>query len=150
MQTLKLTMCDDAPCFVRRYQVRLIDTDLTGFAHFSSYFKMMEETEYAFLRSRGLSVVMRDQRGVIGFPRLAANIDVVRPLRLDDLVEIHLFLAPTNGKQIDYQFKIQENGETSVSGRFAVALCRFPVADPPYAILIPGSIVNQLFSQNHS
>ena len=44
----------------------------------------MEETEYAFLRSRGLRVVLEDQKGIIGFPRLSAQIEVIDPLQFDD------------------------------------------------------------------
>jgi YbgC/YbaW family acyl-CoA thioester hydrolase len=139
-------MADAVTQFSRSYRVQWIDTDLTGFAHFCSYLRMMEETEYAFLRSKGLSVVMNDERGILGFPRLSANLDVVRPLELDEWVEIQLNLARMDGKQIDYRFEILDAEGIAVRGHFRVAACRFPPDAAPYAILIPPKIQDQLSS----
>jgi len=63
--------------------VRWVDTDLSGFAHVSAYVRMMEETEYAFLRSRGLSVKLTDEKGIMGFPRLHASVQIDQPLVFD-------------------------------------------------------------------
>ncbi len=98
----------------------------------------MEETEYAFLRSRGLSVVLYDERGTLGFPRLSAEIDVQLPLSFDDSIEIRIELLEMDGKQITYAFTLtNEFGATAVEGKFRVACCRFPDRKPPFAILIP-------------
>jgi len=51
----------------RRYRVRWQDVDQSGYAGIPNYIRMMEETEYAFLRSLHLSIVMQDERGVVGF-----------------------------------------------------------------------------------
>lgn len=139
-------MADSVARYSRFYQVQWVDTDLTGFVHFSRYLQMMEETEYAFLRSRGLSVVMRDERGMMGFPRLAANIDVVRPLQIDQRVEIRLILERIDGKQIEYRFEIREGDGVAVRGYFRVATCRFPADGALYAILIPSWIQDRLLS----
>jgi acyl-CoA thioesterase FadM len=115
-----------------------VDTDASGFAHFSSYFRMMEETEYAFLRSRGLSVVLHDVRGTIGFPRLLTEFEIQQPLRFEDRASIELRLVEIDGKQITYEFSIESAESQRVAdGRFVVACCRFPNDRPPYAILIP-------------
>ena len=120
------------------WQIRFVDTDASGFAHFSSYIHMMEETEYAFLRSRGLSVVLYDERGTLGFPRLNAELTVIQPLRFEQVVEVRLRLTMIDGKQIVYEFEIvDDQNQTAVSGKFTAACCRFPVNQPPFAILIP-------------
>lgn len=124
--------------FEHQWQIRFVDTDATGFAHFSSYVRMMEETEYAFLRSRGLSVILKDSRGTIGFPRIAVELQVERPLKFEDLAKIRLRLVEIDGKQIVYEFLISnESGQRVASGQFVVACCRFPDDKPHYAILIP-------------
>ena len=105
----------------------------------------MEETEYAFLRSRGLCVVLYDERGTIGFPRLSAEIDVHIPLAFDESVTVRLELTEIDGKQITYQFEItRSSGELAVEGRVRAACCRFPDDKPIYAILIPHHVVNAL------
>jgi YbgC/YbaW family acyl-CoA thioester hydrolase len=118
--------------------VRLADIDGSGFAHFATYVRFMEETEYAFLRSRGLRVVLYDERGTMGFPRLNVQLDIHHPFGLDETVEVALRLVDIDGKQISYEFELtNETGAIAVEGRFQVAFCRFPDGKPPYAILIP-------------
>jgi acyl-CoA thioester hydrolase len=131
--------------FEYAWQVRFVDTDASGFAHFSSYSKMMEETEYAFLRSRGLSVVMHDERGTIGFPRIAVDVSILRPLRFEERATVLLYLVELDGKQIRYEFTIvDENKKIAAHGQFVVACCRFPDDFPPYAILIPAHVEEAL------
>ncbi len=109
----------------------------------------MEETEYAFLRSRGLSVVLYDERGTMGFPRLSASIQIHQPLAFDDTVCVELMLSEIDGKQITYDFTIvTETGESAVEGRFQVACCRFPGGKPPFAILTPDHVVEALTTSN--
>ena len=120
---------------------------------------MMEETEYAFLRSRGLCVVLYDERGTLGFPRLSASLKIHQPLAFEARVTVRLRLTEIDGKQITYEFEIvdEETGivdpteivdETSqplaVEGRFQVACCRFPDDKPPFAILTPDHVIQAL------
>jgi acyl-CoA thioesterase FadM len=106
---------------------------------------MMEETEYAFLRSRGLSVVLYDDRGTMGFPRLSASVEVHEPIGFDEAIEVQLRLKKLDGKQIVYVFDlINSTGVLAVKGRFKVACCRFPDRLPPYAILLPEFVVQAL------
>ncbi|MEM7786003.1 MAG: acyl-CoA thioesterase [Planctomycetota bacterium] len=129
-------------------EVRLVDTDSTGFAHFSSYVRMMEEAEYAFLRSRGLGVVLRDQKGTMGFPRLKAEIHIERPLVYQEKVIVRLDLIGNDGKSLEYDFEIvDETNETAVTGSFQAACCRFPDGELPFAILIPENVCDKLNSK---
>ena len=106
---------------------------------------MMEETEYAFLRSRGLCVVLYDERGTMGFPRLTAKIEILSPLVFEQSVTVQLRLVRVDGKQIEYEFSIvDENQDVAVTGMFKLACCRFPDDKPPYAILIPQHVTEAL------
>ena len=126
-------------------EVRLVDTDLSGLVHFSAYVRMMEETEYTFLRSRGLSVKLTDDKGVMGFPRLHASIQIAQPLVFDQQVIVYLSLIEMDGKSIFYQFEIRDRADqVCVTGKFKVALCRFPDDKPPYAILTPDYVIEAL------
>jgi acyl-CoA thioester hydrolase len=126
-------------------EVRLVDTDTNGFAHFATYVRMMEETEYAFLRSRGLRVVLYDERGTMGFPRLNVQLEIHEPVAFEEQVEVTMRLMDIDGKQISYEFDlVNQAGTIAVGGRFQVACCRFPDRKPPYAILIPNFVTDAL------
>ena len=147
MEEKHLVAASPAVEFTFAREVRLVDTDATGFAHFSSYVRMMEETEYAFLRSRGLSVVLYDERGTLGFPRLAASLEIHRPLELGERVTVCLALTHADSKQVQYDFTILDATNTvTVEGRFRAACCRFPDDRAPYAILIPDDVLTALRS----
>ena len=128
----------------RSYRVRWRDTDQSGFANFPSYVRMMEETEYGFLRSLGLSIVMEDERGVVGFPRVSADVEIHEPVSVDDELEVWLLVSQNDGVKVEYLFEVTLAGKRAASGRFLLACCRFPVGEPPRAILIPDFIMAKL------
>ena len=110
----------------------------------------MEETEYAFLRSRELRVVLNDDKGIIGFPRISVDIAVEKPLRYEDQAEIELQLCEADGKHIVYEFQIEHGEELAATGTFKVACCRFPTGENPYAILTPEFVLEKLIDENVS
>ena len=124
--------------------VRFADTNGIGHVHFDLYVRLMEETEYAFLRSRGLRVVLEDGKGIIGFPRLRTDIQVTAPLCLGDSAETTLRLVEVSGKKITYEFEISLHQHPVATGTFEVACCRFPGGEAPYAILIPEFVAEKL------
>ena len=107
----------------------------------------MEETEYAFLRSRGLNVVLYDEKGTLGFPRIHASIEIIEPLVFEQDITVHLRLTDVDGKQVVYEFEICDSEETvCVKGQFKAACCRFPDQETPYAVLIPEYVMAALTS----
>lgn len=125
--------------------VRLVDTDASGMVHLSAMIRMMEETEYAFLRSRGLSVVLSDGRGLMGFPRLSAEIEVLDFVGFDTEVKVQIFLMVVDGKTIHYDFSVVTADDLLIAkGKFVVAVCRFPAGEAPYAILTPEYVIEAI------
>jgi len=124
------------------------DTDMLGFATVPAFISWMEETEYEFLRTLGLSVSMTDRRGRYGFPRLIAEVDIHYPAWPGDNLEIGLGIGQTSGKVIEYRFRVErmQSGKARkvATGRFEVACCRFPREGLPYAILIPDLVLERL------
>ncbi len=102
----------------------------------------MEETEYEFLRSIGLSVVLTDERGNIGFPRRTANYEIENAARFDDELTIRMNCS-VDGVSIKYQFEIVGTSNRVATGQFHVLCCRFPPGKPPYAILIPDFVMQK-------
>ncbi len=129
--------------FPRR--VEFAQTDMAGLVHFSNFFHFMEETEYAFLRSLGLGVVMQDDRGKYGFPRMEVNCEYLKPAIYDDQLVVHLSVIDNNGKSLSYAFEVKREDELLARGFFKVACCRFPAdGKMPYAIPLPDKVLNQI------
>ena len=130
---------------VRQRRIRFADTDMSGFAYFGCYVRMMEETEYSFLRSRNLNVVLTDSRGTLGFPRIHTQVEVIAPARFNDNVDVRMELLSIDGKQIAYGFNIANESTNPVAkGLFHVACCRFPDDAPPYAVITPEFVIDRL------
>ena len=107
----------------------------------------MEETEYDFLRSRGLNVVLYDDRGTMGFPRLSVQIEILNPAVFEQPVTVQLNLCEVDGKRVVYDFTIRDTDHPDqiiATGNFTVACCRFPDDAPPYAMLTPEFVVEAL------
>ena len=88
------------------HRVEFADTDLAGLVHFSSYFRYMEVTEHAFVRSLGFSVLMWEQFKV-GWPRVHVECDYTAPVRFEDELEVHLKVREKKEKALTYDFIIR-------------------------------------------
>src|SRR5258705_2279290 len=67
-------------------RVQFSETDLAGIAHFSAFFRFMEEAEHALWRAAGLSIVAAQQTG--GWPRVGAAFEYKSPLRFADEFDV--------------------------------------------------------------
>src|SRR5436190_18049292 len=85
------------------HRVEFADTDMAGLVHFSSYFRYMEVTEHAFIRSLGFSIVMWEQFKV-GWPRVHVECDFTGPVRFEDELEVHLRVREKKEKSLTYDF----------------------------------------------
>jgi 4-hydroxybenzoyl-CoA thioesterase/acyl-CoA thioester hydrolase len=126
-------------------RVEFAETDMAGIAHFTNYFRYMEEAEHAFLRARGLSVVLDDERGKLGFPKLSAQCNYKRPARYEELVDIDMHVSSNDGKTVNYRCEISSQGLPIATGTLQVAFCRFPPDKPPYPIPITDEVLQKLF-----
>lgn len=110
-----------------RYQtsrrVEFADTDMAGIMHFARFFAFMEEAEHEFLRSRGLSVVMVHEGKRLGFPRVSAQCDFFKPLRFEEVVDIHVTLTRIGDKSLSYVVEFQRNGELIARGSLTTCCC---------------------------
>jgi YbgC/YbaW family acyl-CoA thioester hydrolase len=86
-------------------RVEFSETDMAGIVHYANFFRYMETAEHAFYRSLGFSVVLQDHNPPLGFPRVHAECDYLKPLRFEDLVEIHLLVREKKPKVLSYLFR---------------------------------------------
>jgi YbgC/YbaW family acyl-CoA thioester hydrolase len=105
-------------------RVDFADTDMAGIIHFSNFFRYMEAAEQAFLRSRGLSVALEWEGESLGFPRVSASCDFLRPVRFEDVVEITVEVAHVGRKAVRYAFEFHHGGEVIARGQLTAVCCR--------------------------
>jgi YbgC/YbaW family acyl-CoA thioester hydrolase len=94
--------------FKARRMVEFSDTDMAGIMHYSNFFRFMETAEHGFYRSLGFSVANGVIDPRLGWPRVHASCDFRRPLRFEDVVEIHLLVTEKRDKSISYQFRFRK------------------------------------------
>ena len=100
--------------FIATRRVEFSDTDMAGIMHYSNFFRFMETAEHGFYRSLGFSVVDSNLNPRVGWPRVHAECDYKKPLRFEDVVEIHLLVIEKRAKAIRFQFRFRKiNGESS-------------------------------------
>ena len=109
-------------CTTRR--VEFCDTDMAGIAHFANFFRWMESAEVEFLRSRGLSVKLSWEGAPLGFPRVSAACDYLKPVRFEDVLHIAVTLANVGRKSVTYAFEFAVAGEVVARGRVSSVCCR--------------------------
>jgi YbgC/YbaW family acyl-CoA thioester hydrolase len=103
-----------------RRRVQFYETDLAGIAHFSWYFRYMEEAEHALWRAAGLSIASPDHP--VGFPRVAATCEFKAPLHFEDEFDVHIRVEKLNRRTIHYACVISR-GETVVATGTLTAAC---------------------------
>src|SRR5258706_14567255 len=95
-------------------RVEFSDTDMAGIMHYSNFFRFMETAEHGFYRSLGFSVVMPETDPRLGWPRVHAECDYKKPLRFEDLVEIHLLVSEKRSKSITFMFRFRKLNDSSL------------------------------------
>lgn len=122
-------------------RVEFADTDMAGIAHFANFFRWMESAEVEFLRSHGLSVALPWEGRKIGFPRVAASCDYVRPVLFEDVVDIEVRVERVGRKSVTYTFDFFKGGEPVARGRVTSCCCAVPEhGGPIQSIEIPDGI----------
>jgi len=112
--------------FTASHRVEFADTDLAGIMHFANFFRLMEETEHAFLRSLGLSVQLEQGGTTYGWPRVRAQCEYLAPLRFEDEVEVRLRVRAKKARSLTYDFlfrRREDAGMTDVARGSITAVC---------------------------
>jgi len=135
--------------FKLKRQVEFGDTDMAGIMHFSNFFRFMEATETAFFRSLGLSIVTTGFDDPIGWPRVHADCDFIRPLRFEDTVEIHLLVREKKKRSIVYGFifrNLNEHPAPEVARGTLVVACvtRDSQSGKMVSVPIPPAIADKI------
>lgn len=131
-----------------RRRIEFADTDMAGISHFTNFFRLMEEAEHEFLRSLGLDVVLIDQRGKLGFPKLLAHCEFKQPALYGDELHILVTAEIRDGKTIKYAFEMLRDDRAIATGQIHVACCRFPSDSLPFPVPLPDRVLRSFGAPN--
>ena len=129
-------------------RVEFADTDMAGIVHFSNFFRFMESVECAFYRSLGYSVILPEAHPPLGLPRVHASCDYKRPLRFEDVVEMHLLVKEKRARSITYQIRFRrvEPGpvEEVAVGQVTAVCVRHEPSGRMAAVPIPEQLAHRI------
>lgn len=123
--------------FQTKRRIEFGDTDMAGIVHFANFFRFMESAECEFLRSRGLSVKMDWEGLALGFPRVAATCDYLKPARFEDLLDVEVSIERIGTKSITYAFEFLRGGAPIARGKVTSVCCRVGKDNQMTGIEIP-------------
>ncbi len=102
--------------FSCKRRIEFAETDMAGIAHYSVFFRLMEETEAAFWRSLGLSMFVREGAGPLGWPKVRVSCEYLMPVRFEDVLETRL--------------RVEEVGKRSIRFGFCFRKCSAATGEP--------------------
>jgi acyl-CoA thioester hydrolase len=103
--------------FTRERRIEFAETDMAGIAHFSNYYRFMEETEHAFIRSLGFDLHWEDESSMHGWVRVNAACDFMAPLHYMDAIQIELLVRRVGASSISYDFLFRRQDESKLLAR---------------------------------
>ena len=125
-------------------RVQFGDTDTAGIVHFARFFCYMEEAEHEMLRSLGLSVVMEWQGKRLGFPRVGASCDFLRPAKFLEVIDVTVRVDSIGSKSVTYLFEFSKDGEPIARGQITAVCCRTVDDHRLESMVIPTDIRQKL------
>lgn len=129
-------------------RVEFSDTDMAGIVHFSNFFRYMETVEHAFWRLAGTSVIMPQFAPPLGLPRVHASCDYRRPLRFEDVIEMHLLVTEKKPRTLSFliRFRRIEPGpvEEVAVGRLTVVCVAKDSQGVLRAVPLPAEIADRI------
>jgi YbgC/YbaW family acyl-CoA thioester hydrolase len=135
-----------SPIFYTRRRVEFVDTDMAGIVHFSNFFRWMESAEVDYLHARGLSVKVPWEGQQLGFPRVAASCDYLKPIHFEDIIDIAVTLDRLGTKSVTYAFEFTHDGVPVARGKVTSVCCRVREDKTIESLEIPATLRQRLLA----
>ena len=123
-------------------RVQFHETDLAGIAHFSWYFRYMEEAEHALWRHLGMSIAAPG--AAVAFPRVAATCDFKAPLRFEEEFEVVIQVEAIGRRSIRYACTLEKDAQIVAVGSMTSASVSRAADGRVTAVDVPQAIVTRL------
>lgn len=105
-------------------RVEFSDTDAAGIAHFTAFFRYMEQAEHELLRSVGLSVFMQVDGQEITWPRVSSKCDFRSMAKFEEVLEIAVNISRLGEKSVTWSFNFTIGPRDVASGEITTVCCR--------------------------
>ena len=135
------------PTFRTTRRIEFADTDMAGIVHFANFFRFMEAAEVEFLRTRGLSVSQKKDGERVGFPRVSASCDYLRPVTFQDVLDITVTVKKVGRKSVTYAFEFSKDGDVVARGKISACYCR-TMGERLESLEIPADVREKLLGQD--
>lgn len=126
--------------FRSKRRIEFCDTDMAGIVHFANFFRFMESAEVEFLRNRGLSVKLEWEGQKLGFPRVSATCDYLRPAHFEDLLDVDVVVEKIGDKSVTFSFEFSRAGQLLARGKVTSVCCRIGADNHLQSVLIPDTL----------
>lgn len=105
------------PGTVTDVRVRYAESDQMGRAHHMAYVAWMELGRTELMRRNGLSYAAMERRGVL-LPVVRLEIDYLRAISYEDLLEIHTRLVEVRSRRVRFAYRVvaKEDGRLVAEG----------------------------------
>lgn len=108
------------PKFSKEFFIPWGDVDLAGVVYFPHFFRYFNDTEIAFYRSLGPTVVELEEGLEIRLPRLDAHCRYVKPVHFGELITVDLSIVQIRTRTMKYGFDVLREGELVANGHLVV------------------------------
>jgi acyl-CoA thioester hydrolase len=102
-----------------RRRVEFYETDAAGIAHFTSFFRYMEEAEHALWREAGLSI--HPEQSPIGWPRVATAFEFHRAAKFEQELDVTIRVTDMTRRTISYACDVSHDGQRVATGTLKIA-----------------------------
>ena len=130
--------------FHTQRRIEFVDVDLAGFVHFSRFFIFMETAEHEFLRSLGTSVHTHIDGEEIGWPRLAATCEYLKPAKFEDVLDIEVLVKRKGITSMTYEFVFRRDRVLIARGEVSSICCKIHAQHGLKKIPIPSFIADHI------
>ena len=124
-------------------RVRWIDTDAAGIAHFSNFFRFVEEAEEALLANLGFNYSSIASKYSMRLPRVEAHCKYSSPCRHSDRIRINISIREVTERTFREEFRIFNvtTGKATAEGYF---VCIGTNLDVEKSLPLPVELVSKL------
>lgn len=109
------------PAFAFPVRIYYEDTDAGGVVYHANYLRFMERARTEWLRIHGYELNRLEQEYGFLFAVRSANIDYIKPARLNDLLNIQVSIVRTGKASLDIDHEIYRDEELLCRGRIKLA-----------------------------
>lgn len=131
-----------------RYRLTWMDVDYARVVHYLRCYVWVDEAFHNHLYEHGFHIREFVEQGY-GLPYLGSSCRYMRPLTLEDEIEIHLVVARQDAKGFTLQFRINKLGDSAVAVEGELVR-RCIQAAPPKSVEMPAALTQALASLEKS